>query len=411
MKILRNYKETESFLFSQLPMYQRVGPKKFKVDLKNIKSLSKSIGDPHKDFKSIHVAGTNGKGSTSFFLATLLDAQGYKTGLYTSPHYRTYRERTKVGGKLIKKSFVVSFVNALIKKGVFESSLKPSFFEITVAMAFAYFKEEQVDFAIIETGLGGRLDSTNIIRPELSLITNIGMDHTNFLGNTLNKIAKEKAGIIKPEVPVVIGKRQKETEKVFHSKAKDKNSKLIYAEDFKPRIPKNIVNDFPEYQLENMRTALVGLETINLRATQNDLTKAWTKGLKKWGFLGRYMKVINETLEIYDSAHNREGLEVLFKEIRKESYINLHIVMAVVADKELDKVLPLFPSNAQYYFSQAKIPRALKKEELLKQGLKHQLKGKPYSTIRKALAAARRRASKQDLILVTGSIYTVAEVC
>ncbi|NNF21688.1 MAG: bifunctional folylpolyglutamate synthase/dihydrofolate synthase, partial [Saprospiraceae bacterium] len=240
MKKIKKYTDVEAFLFRQLPMFQRIGPKAMKKDLTNIKYLSSIAGHPHSTFKSIHIAGTNGKGSTSFFLATLLHEMGLKVGLYTSPHYKSYRERIRVDARKISKSAVRYFVNELIEKGVFQSEYKPSFFEITVAMAFDYFSREKVDIAIIETGLGGRLDSTNIINPELSVITNIGMDHTNFLGNTLEKIAREKAGIIKKKIPVIIGRRQKETSSVFKSVAEKMQSPLKYADEYNIRNPAKV---------------------------------------------------------------------------------------------------------------------------------------------------------------------------
>jgi len=408
---LTTYKETERFLFKQLPMYQRIGPKTFKIDLKNIKALSKLTGDPHKSFKSIHIAGTNGKGSTSYFVASLLSELGYKVGLYTSPHYKDYRERIKINGRYVSKTFVKSFVNELIEKGLFNSALKPSFFEISVIMAFEYFKQEEVDFAVIETGLGGRLDSTNIIIPEISLITNIGLDHTSFLGNTLQKIAREKAGIIKKNIPVLIGRTQSETKPIFIKKAKKVSAPISFVSRMRIDIPASILKDFPAYQKENMRTALAGLKKIGIVPNERQIKKAWRTGLKQWGFLGRYMKVSKRPLEIYDSAHNQDGLNILFKELKSEEYKSAHIVLAVVSDKDLKKVLNLFPKDAQYYFAQATIPRAMPKETLKAEALKYGLKGKSYSSIRKALAAARIKGRPQDLILVTGSIFTVAEVC
>ena len=407
---LKTYKETESFLFKQLPMYQRVGAKAFKKDLKNIKSLSKITGDPHKSFKSIHLAGTNGKGSTSFFIASLLSDLGLKVGLYTSPHYKDYRERIKIDGAHVSKKFVRSFVNDLIEKGLFESEVKPSFFEITVAMAFSYFKSEKVDIAVIETGLGGRLDSTNIITPELSIITNIGFDHVQFLGNTLPKIAKEKAGIIKKNVPVIIGKRQKETTAVFKAKAKTKNAKLIYAPAQKINIDERLKNQFPSYQHQNMKTAYVAVRELGFELTPQVLKRAWSKGLKKWGFVGRYMKISKRPLVLFDSAHNKDGISTLMREIKKEKFENIHIVLAVVSDKDLSQVLPLLPQSGCYYFSEARIPRAMKKEKLKKMAEIYQLYGKTYKTVSTALKKAQTMSSQKDLILVTGSIFTVAEV-
>jgi len=410
MKIGR-YKDIESFLFRQLPMFQRVGPKAFKKDLKNIKKLTAHLGQPQREFKSIHIAGTNGKGSVSFFLATILHELGYKVGLYTSPHYKDYRERIKVNGTMIPKTYVKSFVNELLMSKVFDDELKPSFFEISVAMAFQYFKDEEVDFAVIETGLGGRLDSTNIILPELSVITNIGYDHMNFLGNTLELIAKEKAGIIKKRVPVVIGRKQKETVEIFKGKASKCESKITYATKSKyQKLLRSVSANFPDYQEENMTTALTTLVTMKLKPSEKQLNKAWSKGLMTWGYQGRYQILSTKPLVICDSAHNEMGLKNLFEQIHQEQYSDLHIVIGMVGDKDLSLVLALFPKNAIYYISQAKIPRAKKKEELQKELNNYNLYGKLYSTIPRALAAAKRKAKTKDLILVTGSIFTVAEV-
>lgn len=410
MKIGR-YKDIEDFLFRQLPMFQRVGPKAFKKDLKNIQQLSAQLGHPHENFKSIHIAGTNGKGSCSFFLASALHQLGYKVGLYTSPHYKDYRERIRLNGKLIPKAYVKRFVNELIENGTFEQKLKPSFFEMTVAMAFQYFSDEQVDFAIIETGLGGRLDSTNIISPELSIITNIGYDHTNFLGTTLEAIAGEKAGIIKEGVPVIIGRKQKETAAVFREKAALCKSKLSYAGGQKALAHfSDVASSFPEYQQENLQTVYTAIRKLGLKFTSQDLNKAWGKGLKTWGFVGRYQTLAKSPKIICDSAHNEMGIRQLFEQLGSEKYQQLHIVLAVVADKDLSLVFPYFPREAQYYFSQAKIPRAMPREEIKDQAVAQGLAGKAYTTIGRALAAAKRRAQRDDLILVTGSIFTVAEV-
>ncbi len=406
---MKSYKEIESFLFRQLPMYQRIGPKAFKKDLKNIKHLSKITSHPHKAFKSIHIAGTNGKGSTSFFIATALFEHGYKVGLYTSPHYKSYRERIRVDGKMIKVPYIKKFVNKLIAMGLFKSEFKPSFFEISVAMAFSYFKEEEVDYAVIETGLGGRLDSTNVINPVLSIITNISKDHTNFLGNTLNKIAREKAGIIKKNVPLIVGRTQKETKDIFKSIAKEKNAKLIFA-DKKKYETIGIYKGHADFQLENLQTALTALHSILKSPDYKKIQKAWSKTMKSWSYLGRYQFLSRKPKILVDSAHNEAGIKNLFDQIKNGSYKNLHIVLAVVNDKDLSHLLSLFPEEAIYYFSQAKIPRALDAKVLLEQAGTHGLMGKTYSSVKRALSSAKRKAGSKDLILVTGSIFTVAEV-
>ncbi len=404
------YNEVESFLFRQLPMYQRVGAKAFKKDLSNIKALASLLDNPHRKFKSIHIAGTNGKGSTCFFIASALHQLGFKVGLYTSPHYKDYRERIKINGEKISKSFVKQFVKRLVERQVFDQDNRPSFFEVTVAMAFQYFADEDVDYAVIETGLGGRLDSTNIITPIVSTITNIGLDHTNFLGNTLNAIAGEKAGIVKPRVPVIIGRRQKETESVFVKKANKSKSPITFAEDQDYELDKLIPKSIPDFQLENCRTALATIKAILPNSDGAQIKKAWNTKINEWGYLGRYQIVNKRPRIILDSAHNKMGLSQLFTQLSQEKYQALHIVMGVVSDKDLSSVLPFFPKVAHYYFSQAKIPRALDKDILKKKAANYNLTGQSYTSIRTAFAMAKRKANKRDLILVTGSIFTVAEV-
>lgn len=336
---------------------------------------------------------------------------GFKTGLYTSPHYVSYRERIKIDGEMISRSYVLAFVNRLIEAGVFKSDFKPSFFEISVAMAFSYFKDMQTDYAVIETGLGGRLDSTNVIDPEISLITNIGFDHMNFLGDTLEKIAFEKAGIIKAGKPVIIGKSQSETREIFADKAKEMKSPIKWA-DRLPRVEllEMIKGKFPAYQEENLYSAYYCVTELMGKPDDDLVKRALTEGLKSWGYIGRYMRMSTQPTVIYDSAHNLQGIEALMSQLRKEDYESLHIVLGVVEDKDLSRVLPLFPKDANYYFSAARIPRAMKSDILKAKAGDHDLKGRSYSSMKKALAAARRRANKKDMILVTGSIFTVADV-
>lgn len=414
MSKITRYKEIEAFLFKQLPMYQRVGPKAFKKDLKNIKVLSKYLGHPHKFFKSIHIAGTNGKGSTSFFIASLLSELGFKVGLYTSPHYKDYRERIKVNGQMIEKAYVKKFINGLIDDDIFNQDLRPSFFEISVAMAFSYFKEKKVDFAVIETGLGGRLDSTNIINPELSIITNIGLDHVQFLGNTLPLIAKEKAGIIKKNTPVIIGRKQKETTAVFKSKAVKMKSSISWASITKIKGDfqwEKLFNTFPNYQKENITTACYAVSKMNFSLSQKILQKAFKSGLTKWRYVGRYTIVNKKPKTIYDSAHNEAGIKVLMDQIKeKERYNQIHIVLAVVNDKDPSQLFPFLPVVAQYYFSQAKIPRAMPRQKLQTIAEEYGIYGSTYTSIKRALYYAKKKADQGDLILVTGSIFTVAEV-
>ena len=407
MNITR-YKDIEAFLFKQLPMFQRVGPKAFKKDLSNIEYLDALLNYPHKSFKSIHIAGTNGKGSTSFFIASLLKQAGFKVGLYTSPHYKSYRERVKVDGQMIPKNRVKLFVNELISKGVFESDKKPSFFEISVALAFCHFRDEQVDYAVIETGLGGRLDSTNIIRPMLSLITNIGYDHMNFLGTTLAEIAQEKAGIIKEMTPVIIGRKQEETSAVFFQKAKEMKSQLSYASY--NLISKEITKKFPSYQVENLNLAATAIRNLGISLSEPNIEIALSEGLANWGYMGRFQKLGSSPIIIADSAHNKMGIRNVFEQIKSIKYASLHIVLAVVADKDLNLVFPYFPKEAKYYFSAAKIPRAMEAQLLYEAASKEKLEGKIYKSVPRALAAAKQSTSEDDLILVVGSIFTVAEV-
>ena len=412
MNKLTRYKEIESFLFSQLPMFQRVGAKAFKKDLGNIVKLSKLLGNPENDLNCLHIAGTNGKGSTSFILAAWLGALGYNVGLYTSPHYKSYRERIRVNKEHVTKHFVKSFVNDLIERGLFKSDIKPSFFEITVAMAFGYFKQSDLDYCVIETGLGGRLDSTNIIQPQLSLITNIGFDHTAFLGNTLELIAGEKAGIIKQDTPVIIGTTQKETTAVFKNKASEMNSGISFADKL-PRVDflEDISKSFPSYQYDNIYLAYYGLKALLPKSDMKKLESInLPLELSEWGFMGRYQLLDANPRIILDSAHNAEGMVELMKNISKEAFHELHVVLAMVNDKDISKVLSLLPKKAHYYFSNARIPRALDKQLLKEQASELGLKGKVYTTVPRALAAARKKASSKDLILVAGSIFTVAEL-
>lgn len=397
-------------MFKQLPMFQRVGSKAFKKDLKNIKALDRYLKHPHRSYDTIHIAGTNGKGSTSFFLASILSELGYKVGLYTSPHYKDYRERIKVNGQMISKSYVKSFVNKLIEDNILSGDLRPSFFEITVAMAFSYFRQEKVDIAVIETGLGGRLDSTNIIQPKISVITNIGMDHTNFLGNTLRSIAKEKAGIIKKNTPVVIGRRQKETHPVFSQKANKMNANMTYANKSSRLLTEAILSNFPDYQKENILTALSTIKKLAIRPTETQIKNALTEGLRDWGFLGRYMNISDHPKIIFDSAHNIDGIRTLMHQIGKEWYDDLHIVIAMVGDKDQSPIIKLLPRDANYYVSQAKIPRAMHRDKLAQLLLTNGLSVTSYTTVPRAFAAAKRKASASDLVLVAGSIFTVAEL-
>ena len=403
-----NYIKTLNWLFAQLPMYQRQGKTAFKKDLTNILALSKHLNFPEKQFKSIHVAGTNGKGSTSHMLASILQEAGYKVGLYTSPHLKDFRERIKVNGKCIRKNCVINFVkrnqNFLEKQGL-------SFFEMTVGMAFEHFAKQKVAIAIIEVGLGGRLDSTNIIDPELSIITNIGLDHTQFLGETLAEIAFEKAGVIKPNIPVVIGESHTETLPVFQRLAAKNNSKLYLAENLiKEVFPSDLKGT---YQLHNIKTVIQTikvLQDINWNISQKHIKKGLLKVVENTGLLGRWQVLSTTPKIICDTAHNKEGLQYTLQQLQSEKFHKLHIVLGVVDDKNLDIILPLFPKEAKYYFCQAKVPRALSTSVLEEKARSFQLLGNSFNSVLEALQQAKENASIDDLIYVGGSTFVVAEV-
>jgi dihydrofolate synthase/folylpolyglutamate synthase len=426
-----NYQEVLDFLFSQLPMYQRVGPPAFKKDLGNIKKLCEDSGHPERKFDSIHIAGTNGKGSVAHMLASILQEAGYKVGLYTSPHLKSYRERIRINGKKISKEYVTDYIN---KRVTLYNEIKPSFFEMSVAMAFDYFADESVDFAVVETGLGGRLDSTNIIRPLLSVITNIGYDHMQFLGDTLEQIAYEKAGIIKQNVPVVIGQAQSQTRSVFLENADLKNAPLYFADylysadySFMSTEYKQILNVYKggELYYENLHSDLIGIyqrkNIITVLQVVDILQKAYTisreaiyAGLAdvraNTGFAGRWHILGFNPLCIADTAHNIDGLKEVFEQIGMTPYKKLHIVLGTVNDKSLDKILRLFPSEAEYYFTQAKVPRALPADQLYAAAQSAGLSGKIFSEVEKAYNEARKSAQSNDLIFVGGSTFIVAEV-
>lgn len=430
----KTYKETVKYLFSQLPMFQRVGPKAFKKDLNNILKLADALGNPQNNFQSIHIAGTNGKGSTAHILAAIMQKRGFKTGLYTSPHYRDFRERIKINGQYISEKGIISFVEQ--NKILFEK-IKPSFFEISVAMAFDYFSKENVDIAIIETGLGGRLDSTNIITPLLSVITNISYDHTNFLGETLTEIAGEKAGIIKPNIPVVIGEKHPETIPVFSDKAKKENAPIYFAEytfEVKP-VSRNLthsyfnifkngklycqnlpVNLHGHYQTKNLTTALKTIEILDEKhpqfcAKKTDLKWAGLSEIKSLtNFIGRWQILGQNPTILCDSAHNKAGISLIINQIQQLDFKKLHIILGFVFDKPLDEVLNLFPKEAKYYFAKPNIPRGLEAKKLKSKAADFELKGRAYVSVKNALKAAKRAADNGDLVYIGGSIFVVAEV-
>jgi len=405
---VKAYNETVEWMFQQLPMYQRVGKIAFKKDLSNTQRLAQHLDHPENKFKSIHVAGTNGKGSVSHMLASVFQSAGYNTGLYTSPHLKDFRERIRINGQMIPEKEVVQFID---ENQSFLEQNKLSFFEMSVGMAFDYFANQKVDIAIIETGMGGRLDSTNIITPELSIITNIGLDHTTFLGESLSEIAGEKAGIIKERVPIVIGEKHIETEVVFTNTAEKTNSNLLFAEDFE--FQKYDTDLKGNYQKKNLRTVLVSIKELrknNWFIPEEAIISGLSNVKLYTGFQGRWDIIGEKPRVICDTAHNSEGLSIVLKQLKMEKFLNLHIVLGVVSDKDLSKVLPLFPEEAVYYFVKPDVPRGLEVKLLQNEAAKFGLKGKSYLSVREAFLAAERNALDEDLIFIGGSNFTVAEV-
>ena len=413
------YQECTEWMFGQLPMYQRQGKAAYKANLDNTRALMDLLNHPYKKFKSVHIAGTNGKGSVAHLMASAYQEAGYTTGLYTSPHLKDFRERIRVNGQMIGEEEVVQFIEKHQKE--FES-IQPSFFEMTVGMAFWYFEQQEVDYAILEVGMGGRLDSTNVVIPELSVITNIGKDHQQFLGDTLEQIAGEKAGIIKAGVPVVIGERQEETRKVFTQKAQELDAPIAFA-DQEYRIEKDgdqytISGDFlsiplqvplyGNYQKKNILTAFSACRYLELDLER--IMMGFNRLIENTGFKGRW-EILQETPKIIcDTAHNEEGLMEVMQQLKNEKYQQLHIVLGVVNDKSPDRILSFFPREAQYYFCKADIPRGLDAHELKEQAQKHDLKGHVYSTVAEAFYSATGNAQSEDLIFVGGSTFVVAEV-
>lgn len=403
------YSETLDWMFSQLPMYQKQGASAYKEDLTNTILLADHLHNPEKNIKTIHVAGTNGKGSTSHFLASILQEAGYKTGLYTSPHLKDFRERIKIDGQEISEDFVVQFIAS--NKSFFEQN-QLSFFEMTVGLAFDYFRQEKVDIAIIEVGMGGRLDSTNIISPLLSVITNIGMDHVQFLGNTMEKIAFEKAGIIKPETPVVIGEYTAETRPVFEKKATEMQSEIYFASDLvSSTYPSTLTGD---YQEQNKKTVLQAIRVLqaqgNFIISEENTKDGFWNVIKNTGLQGRWQQLKDAPMVICDTAHNKHGLEIVMKQVARQKFDVLHIVLGVVNDKDLDDVLPLFPKNAKYYFCRPNIPRGLDAIALQEKAATFGLNGKVYSSVAEAYKIALENASEADFIYIGGSTFVVAEI-
>lgn len=404
-----NYQETINWMFNQLPMYQLQGASAYKKDLTNIHLLTNHLDNPQDKIKCIHVAGTNGKGSTSHMLGSILQDAGYKVGLYTSPHLKDFRERIKINGIDISEEFVTRFVNA--HKTFFEAN-DMSFFEMTVGLAFDYFAKEKVDIAIVEVGMGGRLDATNIITPLVSVITNIGLDHTQFLGNTLESIGFEKAGIIKPNIPVVIGEYTPETQPVFLAKAKECNSRIYFASDLiSETYPSDLIGD---YQLHNKKTVLQTIAVLNaskkFKITVENSKSGLLQVVKNTGLQGRWQQLGTFPKVICDTAHNKNGLEIVLNQIQKETFEKLHIVLGVVNDKDLDEVLPLFPKNATYYFCKPNIPRGLDASILREKAQNYNLNGNAYASVTEAYNESKNNATKNDFIFIGGSTFVVAEL-
>ena len=422
-----NYQETLNWLFSQLPMYQREGQAAYKANLDNTLALDEYFKHPHTHFKTIHVAGTNGKGSVSHMLTSILQEAGYKTGLYTSPHLKDFRERIKINGEMVSEQYVIDFVED--NKDLF-ASIHPSFFEMTVAMAFKYFADQQVDIAVIEVGLGGRLDTTNIITPLASVITNISFDHMALLGNTLEKIAGEKAGIIKSGIPAIVGVRDKEYDYVFEERAASVNTTLSFAGE-QWNVEKNPEGNYHlkrssgeefcnlscelkgDYQRKNIPTVLEtipALRAAGLQITDEQVRTGISRVITNTGLHGRWQTLAQSPLTICDTGHNIDGITEIVQQLQKCQYERLHFVIGMVNDKDVDHVLCILPKDAIYYFTKASIPRAMNEEILAEKARTAGLHGTCYPTVATAYEAARQNATKQDMIYIGGSTFVVAEV-
>ena len=430
---MTSYKQTLDYLYSQLPMYQRTGPAAYKNTLENTLALDELFGFPHRSFKSIHVAGTNGKGSSSHMLASVLQEAGYKVGLYTSPHLIDFRERIRINSEMVSEEEVITFVEQFRERKT-SIKLEPSFFEMTVAMAFDHFRNKQVDVAVIEVGLGGRLDSTNIIRPEVSLITNISLDHTALLGNSIEQIAEEKAGIIKKDIPVVISESNKAYDNVFKRKAFENESPIFFADhhfqaaysmflaegkqllnfskDGEMTFPELKLDLLGEYQRKNVGGLLKVIELLNgkgWRIAPQEIYKGLAKVTKNTGLRGRWEVVGNNPLIVCDTAHNEAGLKDVVNQIHSIPWKNLYMVIGMVNDKNLDNVLSVLPKEAHYFFTQAKIPRALPASDLANKAKDFGLKGTVIETVHEAVAEAMKKAEEHDFIFIGGSTFIVAD--
>ena len=426
-----NYQETLEWMYKQLPMYQRIGAAAYKADLNNTIALLDMLGNPHHRFKSVHVAGTNGKGSTSHMLASIFQEAGYKTGLYTSPHLRDFRERIRINGEMIPEENVVEFIE---KHQEFFKAQQLSFFEMTVGMAFDYFANEQVDIAIVEVGMGGRLDSTNLITPELSVITNIGLDHVQFLGDTLEKIAHEKAGIIKEGIPVVIGETQPETHQVFEDKAAECHSPIYFADQIfdcdKVHIESMTQQEYDiwknselyleactiplmgNYQKKNLTTVMCAADLLRkqFELSDDDIRDGVANVIRNTHLMGRWQILDQDPLTIADTGHNVDGIREVVSQLAEMTYNKLHFVIGMVNDKDIDHVLQLLPHNCEYYFCKADIPRGLDANILAEKAFELGLRGSVYNSVRDAYRSAINAAQFDDVIFVGGSNFIVAEV-
>tara|TARA_B110000459_G_scaffold201853_1_gene253500 strand:- start:1014 stop:2222 length:1209 start_codon:yes stop_codon:yes gene_type:complete len=399
------YQETVDWMFSQLPMYQRQGKAAFKKDLTNIIAFCDVLKNPEEKFVSIHVGGTNGKGSTSHIISSILQEAGYKVGLYTSPHLKNFTERIRINGEEIPEKYVADFIT---KNTLFLKKQQLSFFEMTVGLAFDYFASQKVDIAIVEVGLGGRLDSTNIISPEVSVITNIGYDHTQFLGDTLPEIAFEKAGIIKKNTPIVIGENQKEVADVFFKKALEMDATISFASDKKYDVETDLLG---AYQKKNGTTAIHAIKALKgFTVSENQLHKGLLNVVKNTNLKGRWQILQVAPRVICDSAHNKEGLHYVLHQLASLPAKKLHIVLGVVTDKKLEEILPLFPQDASYYFCKPNIPRGLDEYELQSKASHFGLLGFTYNSVNEAYLAAISNAEKEDVVFVGGSTFVVGEV-
>lgn len=391
-------------------MFNRIGASAYKANLDNTVAIAKILDNPENNFKTIHIAGTNGKGSVSHMLAAILQTAGYKVGLYTSPHLKDFRERIKINGEMISKNYITEFVGNY--KNEFDK-IQPSFFEWTVGLAFDYFSKKKVDIAIIETGLGGRLDSTNIIKPLISIITNISYDHQNLLGNTLKKIAFEKAGIIKKNGIAIISEKQKEIRQVFTAKAKKEKALLLFTEDYIKKIGYIECELKGIYQQKNIPTVILASEILNhldFKICVKDIVKGLKKVCSITGFRGRWETLSKNPLAIADIAHNESGIKEVIKQVLKIPHTHLYIVYGTVKDKDFEKVISLLPKKATYYFCKAAIPRALDLETLAQKAKQYKLNGQTYTSVKHAIQAAKNQSATNDLILITGSAFVVAEV-